>query len=143
MKTLAVLRSVSLAALLLSGCATTYVAGDVSHAGSGQFGTLEHDDPVHGGIVIEQIDGKWRGLGIIKSYQLSPGEHSLGVRVNLPFYSSKRVVRWFNVKAGERYSIEAATDEAAHRWGFWILDERTGVRVDREESASVGGQPGM
>lgn len=119
--------------LLLSGCATSFTAPGAAQLPSEQLGILEHPDPVHGGIVIEQVDEKWRGTGLITSYRLTPGTHSLGVRVNLAFYSSARAQRWFDVKPGGRYLIQAATDRAAERWGFWIIDKDSGQRVDREQ----------
>jgi len=121
----------------VTGCATTYTSKGASQLPAQQLGTLEHPDPVHGGIVIERVDGQWRGVGLITSYRLTPGRHSLGVRVNRAFSASGRVVRWFDVKPGGRYLIEAATDTAAKRWGFWIIDKETGQRVDREQAEAT------
>ena len=123
--------------VLVSGCATTYTSPDASNFSASQLGTLEHPDPVHSGVVIEQIDGKWRGTGIITSYKLTPGRHSVGARatavfVNSAFYQgAKRAVRWFDVSPGAHYVIETKIDTAALRWNFWIIDKNTGQRVDR------------
>jgi len=121
-----------LCCLTIAACASTYSGQGVESLAPEQIGILEHDDPVNGGIVIEEVDGHWRGVGMMTRYRLTPGPHSLGVKVNLAFYSSDRVVRWLAVKPGKVYSIQAATDAGALRWGFWIVDKATGERVDSE-----------
>ena len=122
-------------AVIVAGCASVYTDSAASGLSDNEVAILSHPDPVHGGIVIEQIDGRWRGTGLINTYRLSPGKHSMGVRVNLPFYRSDKVVRWIDVKPGGRYSVEAATDVEAERWGFWVVDSGTRKRVDYEGAA--------
>jgi hypothetical protein len=118
-------------ALALSGCATTYDSSDLNPS-SGQFGTLEHVDPVHSGVMIEKVDGKRHGIRPADLYRFTPGEHSLTARANVAFNASSSAVRWFDVEPGGRYAIQTYVD--AGQWGFWIINKKTGLRVDREWS---------
>jgi hypothetical protein len=123
--------AVATAVLVLAGCATTYQS-DGLDASAGQSGILEHVDPAHSGVFVEQVDGKRHGIRPVELYRLTPGEHSLTARANVAFYRSLSEVRWFDVQPGGHYAIRTAAD--AGRWGFWIVDQDTGKRVDREWS---------
>jgi len=119
-------------AFALTSCAATFVDKSLTSESANDVAILEHADPVHGGIVIEKIDGKWRGNGIINEYKLAPGAHTIGVLVNRAFYASGQVNRKFDVLAGHRYLIEGFTDEKNLKWGFRIIDKATNTQVDTE-----------
>ncbi len=119
-----------LAVLGLAACASVYSSRGADGLPAAQLGILQHDYAYDSGIVVEQVDGRWRGVGVIKTYRLTPGVHSLGVRANVPSHHSLRQVRWFEVKPGRVYTIQAATDPNGGRWAFWIIDRATGERVD-------------
>lgn len=115
-------------AALLSACAATYISKDAGKFAPDQLATLEHEDPAHSGVLIEHIDGEWRGVGIISTYTLSPGQHSIGVRT-MPPYRSERYTRYFVVKPGRHYALKY---EYAYgdRWRYWIVDAETGEQAD-------------
>ena len=131
---IAIVRTVSfIALLLLSGCVTTYES-DGLDLSPGRFGTLEHVDPLHGGVLVEKVDGERHGVRPARLYTFTPGEHSLTARANVAFNSSEAEVRWFDVQPGGHYAIRTAVDSEG--WGFSIIDKDTGKRVDRKWSNS-------
>jgi len=125
----------------LASCAATFVDKSITSQSVDDIAILEHEDPIHGGIVIERIDGKWRGNGIIHEYKLAPGTHTIGVMINRAFYASTQQNATFTVLAGRRYVIRGYTedDNAARKekikWDFQIIDKATGARVDVESKS--------
>jgi hypothetical protein len=125
---LPVLRPAILAlALVSSGCASI----ESPDLPAGQYGTLEHADPGHSGILIDRVDDRWAGIRPAKVFQLGPGEHSLKARANLPFYTSTPQLLWFDVAPGGRYLIQTFSAKETGQWGFGIIDASSGARVDR------------
>lgn len=128
------------ALLSMTGCAT-YTEKHAASMPADQVGRLEQPNAVHSGILVEHIDGHWVGAGPRTEYILAPGEHALSVRANVPFYSSDEKVAYFDVAPGGRYRIDAMASTAAAEWGFAIVDEATGARVDRAWSNQVRERP--
>ena len=130
------------------GCALLWMAGCVTYTEkraasmpADQVGTLEQPNAVRSGILVDYIDGHWVGARPRSQYVLTPGEHALSVRANVPFYSSDEKVAYFDVAPGGRYRVDAMASTAAAEWGFAIIDEATGVRVDRAWSNKPGDPP--
>jgi hypothetical protein len=136
------LRSIVLGCALLSmaGCAT-YTEKRAASMPADQVGTLEQPNAVRSGILVDYIDGHWVGARPRSGYILAPGEHALSVRANVPFYSSDEKLAYFDVTPGGRYRVDAMASTAAAEWGFAIVDEATGKRVDRAWSNQPGDQP--
>ena len=113
---------------LLAGCVTTYeddLATDLNVA------IVRYDHPINGGVLIEALDGNRTGVRIVSEYRLLPGEHSFRARAEVGGYGSTSETRWFDASRGGHYRIETAIDREGGSWGFGIVDERTGQRVDR------------
>ena len=109
-------------------CSSVYSSKGAETLPANQIGVLEHDNPVQSDIVIQSVDGEWRGAGAKTTYRLTPGPHALEVIVRSNGAQSS--VRWFDVKPGRVYSIQWSVDHAAGQWGFWIVDKTSGDRVD-------------
>lgn len=128
------LRLCSIAGLvMLAGCATVYTGASASGLPDRDVGILSHPGGMLGGILIEQIDGQWRGMGFIDTYRLAPGKHTIGARVNTSAYGSDLEVCRIDVMAGGKYLISALLDEKAYRWAIWVTDQTTNRRVECEE----------
>lgn len=123
--------------LALTGCAGSYQSPGLRQVPESKVAVLEHADPVHGGIVVQSIDGAWRGIGIKHQYLLTPGTHSVGVALNKAFLVSGEVTRLLEAKPGGRYEIKGLVDESAKRWDFVIIDKRSGLRVDYTRGCSL------
>lgn len=117
-----------LLAALLAACATRYVD---PAAREGRAATLVHPGALDTGVLIDRLDGKPLGVRPVSMFTLAPGEHSLRVRANAAFSRSTPVTCWFDAAPGGRYRVVAAVDRDAAGWGFAIVDEDTGQRVDR------------
>lgn len=100
---------------------------------------LEHDAQLIGGAVVSAIDGQWRGLGIPKLYQLTPGEHSVAAAYNGFGQTSASMTRWFYAKSGETYKVHVRIDQLRSKWEFGILEASSGYRV--EYTSAVGTEP--
>jgi hypothetical protein len=124
--------------LIISGCASVYRSPSSESLKPSEMAVIEDKDPVHSGIVIVYVDGKWRGFGIIESYELPPGEHSITVALNKHFYKSSleggTITRWFQARAGRVYIIGVDIDMVAMKWGIAIVDKELGQRVDYGKS---------
>jgi hypothetical protein len=120
-----------LLAATMGGCATTYTddlaTGTVA-------ATLQHPGVLRGGVTIEQLDGHPLGVRPVESFTIAPGEHALLARANVAFHRSGEVTRWFDAAPGGRYRITAEVDRDEGAWGFGVIDESTGQRVDRAYS---------
>lgn len=130
--------SPSLLRLMILGCALLPMAGCATYTEqrakslpADGVGMLEQPNAVRSGILVDYIDGHWVGARPRSQYVLTPGEHALQVRANVPFYTSDEKTAYLDVAPGGRYRIEAMTAPDASEWGFAIVDAATGERVDR------------
>jgi hypothetical protein len=97
---------------------------------------LEHHDPVHSHFIIQDVDGKYRGLGIFEEYILTPGSHTIrlsgaiaidtGPIVEHSLVAKHFVDVSFNAESGKRYVIDVSFDIARKTWGSFIVDKETG-----------------
>jgi len=113
---------------LLAGCVTTYEDDRVTDL---NVAVVRFDHPINGGVLIEALDGERPGVRLVREYRLLPGEHSFRARANIGGYRSDSQTHWFDAEPGGRYRIDTAVDREGEAWGFSIIDERTGARVDR------------
>jgi len=114
--------------LFLNGCVTTYRQYSGAVLPEDKIGILEHA-PIgsNTGMIIEDVDGKWRGAGLIKRYELLPGEHSITCTLRNPLMTSKKVTVYFKVQAGKRYIAQDV--HKGGKWGIVILDKSNGKIV--------------
>ena len=126
---------------LLCGCATTYRTTDARSTPVSQLAVLEHHNPAYSHFIISHVDGKYRGLGIIHEYQLTPGIHSIrltaGIAIGEDRYpkpehsliSINPVEVTFNALGGNRYVIDVSFDVDRKTWAAFIIDKSTGQIV--------------
>ena len=113
---------------LLNGCATTYRQYSGPELPEDKIGILEHS-PIgsNTGMIIEDVDGKWRGAGLIERYELLPGEHSITCTLRNPLMTSKKVTTYFKVEAGKRYIAQDV--HKGDKWGVVVLEKNSGQIV--------------
>lgn len=86
--------------------------------------------------VINNIDGKFRGIGDLDTHEFLPGPHVLkvhfvkGDRSGL-HYSPDPVTLSFTAEAGASYKLIAKADEEMKRWIAVITEENTGNIVSK------------
>jgi len=112
---------------LLAGCVTTY-ADD--RATNGSAAVVRYDHPINGGVVIEALGGERPGVRLVNEYWLAPGEHSFRAHAQVGGYRSNPETRWFDATPAGRYRIDTVIDRSGGSWGFSVVDDRTGQRVD-------------
>ena len=112
---------------LISGCASVYKQYEGVQLSDDKIAILEHPDPMNSYFILEDVDGAWRGTGLIERYELLPGEHSITCSLHNPLRTSKKVTVYFKAVAGKKYVAEALTDYK--RWTVEIKDKATGEVV--------------
>lgn len=113
--------------VLISGCASVYKQYEGPQLSDDKIAVLEHPDPLHSVFVLEDVDGTWRGTGLIERYELLPGEHSITCSLRNPLQTSKKVTVYFKAVAGKKYVAKALADDK--RWTVEIKDKATGEIV--------------
>lgn len=114
-------------AILTNGC--------VSVRSFGSAATLPVSDRVRlnestvTGVYVVEIDGIRRGLGSVRTYELSPGTHTLKVAV-LAYYGPPAslfggTLMTYRFDAGKSYSIKSKIDLATETFRVWIVDDIT------------------
>lgn len=97
--------------LLISSCTSVYRNYSGSPQPDSNIGIIyiPNTVPVHP-VVISYVDGKRRGIGLIRRYELTPGERELNVVSFGRLYRNSNVITYFTVDAGKKYSIERILD---------------------------------
>jgi hypothetical protein len=116
--------------LIIGGCSTIYRTPGAESLAQSDLAVLEHD-PSKYDLIIEEVDEAWRGLGMKNRYELTPGTHSLGIRLQAIGYTSDRITLWFDAKTGRTYVTQSVFDAKSMKWWVAILEKDTGERVDR------------
>lgn len=122
------------AILLVAGCASTYRQSGVEQLGATSIAVLESQGASFSdAIIIEFVDGKWRGVGNFTRYELTPGYHEIGSTYSDGRgLSSKKVLYvGFVAEAGHTYSIRANAEPQELRWHPEIVDQQTGAVVGK------------
>lgn len=112
----------------LAGCVTTY---QDDRALGTNLAVVRYDHPINGGVLIDALDGKRPGVRLVGEYVVGPGEHAFRAHAEVGGYRSNPETRWFDAAPGGHYRIDTVIDRSGGSWGFSVVDERTGQRVDR------------
>jgi hypothetical protein len=113
---------------LILGCATVYRQGtDVLP--SDTIAVLEHKESTSGpGLIIEQVDGKWRGIGRFERYELMPGEHTLTVAYFDGFLmGTSKLLVTFAAVSGKTYTLKGSSEGL--KWSAAVVEKESGVVV--------------
>ncbi len=83
-------------------------------------------------LLVQEIDGKWRGPGWIKRYELVPGARRLKLVFMAPgLRGENAVLVEFEAKAGRTYLIRTSADYAGMKWRPEVFDAETREVVSR------------
>lgn len=113
--------------LLLVGCVSVYRQHGVTSSDPSKIAVIE-DEPCKGMqcLVIQEIDGKWRGIGWIKRYELLPGTRTLKFFFEAGGVQGKRAILvQFDAKAGRTYVIAHNANYGTMQWRPEVVDLAT------------------
>ncbi|WP_124458614.1 hypothetical protein [Variovorax sp. KBW07] len=90
------------------------------------------------GAVINEIDGRFRGIGALDRHEFLPGRHTLAVQfmsaaTGFLRFSSVPVRLAFDAKAGRDYVLITRTTPGQTAWTAWIVDVLTDEIVAEPE----------
>jgi len=122
--------------LLLIGCASVYRQHGVTSSDPSKIAVIE-DEPCKDKqcLIIQEIDGKWRGVGWIKRYELVPGTRTLKfIFVAGRVHGQTGILVRFEAKAGRNYVIRHNANYGAMKWNPEVVD----VATDEVVSTQVG-----
>lgn len=133
---------VSLTALLLSGCATTYRDPRSIGLPATKIAILEQPFTMDDFVYISEVNGKSRGTGLFTRFELPPGRNSVLVVGNTHggMYENPSLLV-FIAEAGGVYVMKYDSGPRAHLWKpsswtgpgtyrAWIENKVTGEKID-------------
>jgi hypothetical protein len=112
---------------LLSGCASTYRQNGLDATESSKIAVIE-SPPCESFqcILIQEVDGKWRGIGWIQRYELIPGKRTLKISFNSPgVRSATALLVEFSAAAGHTYTVRTNQNYSTMKWEPQIIDKNT------------------
>jgi predicted methyltransferase len=119
---------------LLSACASRYTDPALLSQPGTVAATLEaHGGEVNSSAVVQMIDGVRRPPGFFSFYDLAPGTRSIQFILNSPHHKTAPITRTFLAESGKVYSVQLSIDPAMKSWNVFIVDKRTGDRVDNQK----------
>jgi hypothetical protein len=113
--------------LLLVGCASVYRQAGVASSDASQIAVITAEPcSNHQCLIIQEIDGKWRGIGWFKRYELLPGLKTLELTFMAPGISAKQVALVaFDAQAGQTYFIRENVNYSAMQWNPEVVNSAT------------------
>ena len=130
------------AAFAFSGCATVYRMPEAKALPREQLAILEDNSGTGSDVIVFTVDGRDRGAGFFKRFELAPGRRAIGLSGNVHggMYADERTL-YFTAEAGKVYELKTETIRQPQsllkpstwergRWRAWIIDKGTGKRVD-------------
>lgn len=133
----------ALSAIALVSCASGGMYRDPASSGipESELAILEHPNPTHSQIIITYVDGKYRGLGIIDRYLLSPGKHTIrasggiakdpkpGEKPGKSLITGGYYDLEFNAESGKTYTIGIDFFQDEMKYYSYIKEKSTGKIV--------------
>lgn len=113
-----------LSVILVSGCATTYSQDgteliEASKIAIIDTGSCEKEQCP----IIQEVDGKWRGIGQFKNYKIMPGMRKLRLIFTARGATAQRAfLVEFNAEPGRTYIMRANANFGAMNWSPEVLD---------------------
>jgi hypothetical protein len=113
---------------ILLGCATVYKQG-TDGLPPDTIAVLEHQKATSGpGLIIEQVDGKWRGIGRFERYELAAGEHTLTVAYFDGFLmGTSKLLVTFTAVGGKTYTLKGSSE--GWKWSAAVAEKESGTIV--------------
>ena len=119
-------------AIFVTGC-STYRQPGVDSLAKQDIAVIE-TDPCEGFrcLAIQEIDGKWRGVGWIKRYELAPGLRNIKFIYNAPgIVSQGAIVVEFIAEPGHTYGIRANAHHGQMTWAPEVFDKSSQLVVSK------------
>ena len=125
------------AIILFSGCARIYRGYEGLPLNESEIAVLEHPNPMHSKFILEDIDGSFRGFGLIERYELLPGEHSISCTYHHPIFTSGKITIYFKAEANKVYVAQAG--DKNRKWMMRIIEKDTQKVVSYTKGESDSG----
>ncbi|MDQ0038092.1 hypothetical protein J2W30_005879 [Variovorax boronicumulans] len=113
-----------------AGCTSVYRTPGAEAVAGSELAVLEYNGGLAIGVNIIEVDGKHRGAGFFRRYELTPGAHSITVALNLGLgFSAKSQLLTFEAKASEVYDLKYEIKNTGYNtgtWRVWIEEKATG-----------------
>jgi hypothetical protein len=124
----------AICSLLLVGCASVYRQEAVRSLDPSQIAVIEMDLCKNSQcLIVQEVDGKWRGFGWIERYELLPGVRRLKLIFVAPgVHGSNAILVEFDAQAGRTYTIRENADYAARKWNPVVVDVRSQAVVSKQ-----------
>ena len=120
--------------VFLVGCASTYRQAGVEQLNPSSMAVIEAE-PCEKlkCLMLQEIDGKWRGVGWFKRYELNPGLRTIKFVYHAPYIRGKTgIVVEFLAEAGHTYGVRANADHNNMTWRPEVFDKATQEVVSRK-----------
>lgn len=126
--------AVAVPSLLLIGCTTVYRQGGIQSSDPAQIAVIEAEPCKNNQcLLVQEIDGKWRGPGWIKRYELLPGTRKLKLVFMAPgVQGQKAILVEFDARAGSTYVIREDANYATMKWNPTVVDVSTQEVVSKQ-----------
>ncbi len=120
-------------AVLIGGCATTYRQDGLQSSDPSDIAVVEVPPCKNAQcLMIQEVDGKWRGMGMIDRFELMPGRRTLKLVFMAPGVISKNgLLVEFDAMPGRVYTLSTNQNYQTMEWNPELIDATSGVRVGR------------
>lgn len=116
--------------LSLQACSTVYRQAGLDRAPRSEVAVIEVASCGDNCPVIQEIDGKWRGVGTFKEYEIKPGVRNVKfIYMDAGYSGSRGLIVSFDAKRGAVYGVRANADRSRMMWNPEIVDTSTGQVV--------------
>ena len=118
--------------LAVSACSNVYRMQGIESSSISEIAVLEELPNTREFVGVNEVDGKFRGLGLIDRYELIPGDRTLTVRLVKGLASAAPLKLKFTAVAGETYQLKyeiRRVSETTGTWSAWIIRKGDGKSV--------------
>jgi hypothetical protein len=131
----------------ISACASVYRQPGIKSNSPMEMSVIEDEPcPSTQCLIILKIDGKRRGPGWLRRYELLPGLRTIefaffGLGANGPHmtntYSTSNIIVEFEARPGAIYLMRSNSDRDSLRWQPEIIEKTSGTVVSRQLTPSM------
>jgi len=117
----------------LSACSTTYRQAELGSLPRSEYAVIQADSCGNDCPIIQEIDGKWRGFGMIKEYEIASGTRAIKFIYVQGFVNAQTgIIVQLEANKGEIYGIRANADRSSMTWMPEIYNKSTGQIVSKK-----------
>jgi|GEM_PF-7012601 len=119
--------------LLLSACSSKYRQPELGYLPRSEYAVINVESCDNDCPIIQEIDGKWRGVGMFKEYEIAPGTRTIKFIYVQGFIQAQTgIIVQLEAKKGEVYGIRANADHSSMTWKPEIYNKSTGQLVSKQ-----------